>query len=203
MSYKYPETCLVIFAKAPVPGKVKTRLIPALGEEGACQLYKHMLTTIVARLAEASLCSIRLYCHPDTTHEVFTYLAKQYGVVLCTQEGGDLGERMLVACRQTLTQHAKVIAIGSDCPGYSKSYLDKAINALNEMDVVVGPAYDGGYVLLGMKEAEPLIFSQVEWGTETVLGKTLINLQNKNLSTYLLPSLHDIDVPDDLIHWPD
>ena len=200
MSYQYPDTCLVIFAKAPIPGKVKTRLIPALGIEGACQLYEEMAHNIIVKLAESKICQVNVYSHLDMTHQFFKDLEIRNALKIYSQQGNNLGERMFQAIKSTLINFSKVIVIGADCPEYSADYLENAIHALDRKDVVIGPATDGGYVLIGMKTAEPHVFARISWGGNTVLDNTVERIVESSLSYELLSPLHDIDVPADLKH---
>ena len=198
MSYKYTDTCLLVFAKAPVPGKVKTRLIPALGEDGACHFYTEMLSQIVERFALSKLCPIHLLCHPDTEHNFIKEISSKLDLQLFPQQGRDLGERMFHASTKALMTYSNVILIGADCPDYSIDYIEKSIDLLEDNDVVIGPAFDGGYVLIGMKRPYKYLFNDIEWSTGTVLQTTMIRIKENNLSCALLPPLNDIDRPEDL-----
>lgn len=200
MSYQYSDTCLIIFAKAPIIGKVKTRLIPALGAEGACQLYEEMARKIIVNLSESKICQAKVYSHLDITHQFFKDLEISNALKVYPQHGNDLGERMFQAVKSRLIKFSKVIVIGTDCPDYSADYIESAIHVLDKKDVVIGPATDGGYVLIGMKTPEPHVFTQIKWGQNTVLEKTLERLIEKSLTYQLLSPLHDIDVPADLKH---
>ena len=200
MSYQYPDTCLVIFAKAPIIGKVKTRLIPALGAEGACEFYQEMAHNIIVNLAESEICQVKIYSHLDSTHQFFKDLEISNALKVYPQHGNNLGERMFQAIKNSLINFSKVIVIGTDCPEYSAYYLESAIQALDRKDVVIGPATDGGYVLIGMKTAEPHVFARINWGGKTVLDNTVERIVESSLSYELLSPLHDIDVPADLKH---
>jgi len=198
MACQHPDTCLVIFAKSPLPGKVKTRLIPVLGKEGACQLYKSMAQKIITNLSSANVCHVHLYIHPVINHGFFKDLQKANELTMFQQEGKDLGDRMSHAIDVSLKDHAKVIIIGTDCPEYSADYIEQAIYGLDDKDVVIGPAKDGGYVLIGMKQPHSHLFTQIDWGKSTVLDKTLKKIDEISLHYQLLQALHDIDVPADL-----
>ncbi len=198
MSHRYPDTALLVFAKAPEPGKVKTRLIPLLGKVAASEFYSKMASDIISRLAESKLCPMILYCHPDTTHLFFEQHAKKFNLKLRSQQGMNLGERMFHAVKWALDSSSKVIIIGTDCPSYSAHYIEEAVNQLDKYAVVVGPATDGGYVLIGMKQAHHQLFSDIEWGTNTVLQATVTKIKENKLSYFLLSPLNDIDEPGDL-----
>lgn len=198
MSYRYPDTVLLIFAKAPVPGRVKTRLIPFLGKEGACELYTHMATDIISRLSASFLCPVHLYCQPDPSHIFFREHARRQYIEVGSQTGSDPGARMHNAIAHGLKKYQKAIVIGTDCPDYSAEYVEEAIKQLDVIDVVVGPAYDGGFVLIGMKKVYASIFHKVEWGGKNVLQTTRRNIATQKLTSNLLPPLHDVDTVEDL-----
>lgn len=200
MMYQYPDACLVIFAKAPVAGKVKTRLIPALGAEGACQLYQRMANSIIVSLVNSAVCQVNVFAYPDVKHAFFKDLKNSNVLKINSQYGNDLGDRMLQAITNTHKKFLKVILIGTDCPDYSAAYIESAIKALDNNDVVIGPATDGGYVLIGTKTPEAHIFSHINWGENTVLNETIQRIREASLTYQLLPPLHDIDIPSDLKH---
>lgn len=195
----YPETKLIVFARTPETGRVKTRLIPVLGETGATEFYRRMLQHTINSLAKARLCNMRIDCLPDTQHGVFTDLQQRHKLELYRQMGESLGERMANSLRSALSQYQQAIIIGTDVPSLTPAYIRQAIEALSgDVDVVLGPAQDGGYVLIGMKHYDKALFKGVDWGTEQVLQQTLDRAQNQNLQVHLLPALWDVDEPTDL-----
>ena len=198
MNFQYPDTVLLIFAKAPEPGKVKTRLISVLGKEAACEFYSKMASDIISRLTDSMLCPIVLYCYPDTNHIFFKKHEQKFNLELKRQEGIDLGERMFHSIKTALDYSTKAIIIGTDCPSYSEQYIEEAVNQLDKFDVVLGPATDGGYVLIGMKEPHHQLFNDIKWSTNTVLQSTVTKIKENKLSYYLLSPLNDIDEPGDL-----
>jgi hypothetical protein len=199
---RFPRARILILAKAPVPGACKTRLIPALGAEGAARLAEELLTTTVARVCDAGLAPVELWCAPDTRHPVFRRLAERFEVPLHTQRGGDLGERMSMAMSAALANADRAILIGTDCPGLDARYLDAALTALNKAPVVLGPADDGGYVLLGARRdavsALHRLFAAMPWGSDAVAARTRKRLRVAGMDWTELPTLADIDRPEDL-----
>jgi rSAM/selenodomain-associated transferase 1 len=190
---------LILFAKAPVVGKVKTRLIPALGEEGALRLYQKLLAHQISLIKEYAGAVSELHVTSDPSHPEFNNF---HGNILM-QLGTDLGERMHHALEHSFSTYNSTVLIGSDCPGIDKAYLDSAFSALDEgFDAVLGPAVDGGYVLIGLRsgvaERSAELFRNVSWGTDTVLEQTRSLLQSNHLLWKELPVMQDIDEPSDL-----
>lgn len=191
---------LIIFAKAPVKGKVKTRLQKNLSQTKALKLYKEFLLQAVSIAEKVKDCKKIIACYPDENHPYFKTLAKRFGFYLIKQYGKDLGERMESAFTELLNDgYKKVIIIGCDSPSLPKEYIDDAFIALDKKSLVVGPSCDGGYYLIGVKGAAPPIFKNMKWGTKDVLKETLKRMPKKQLfSIYLLPFWYDIDTIEDL-----
>jgi len=190
---KNPEPLIQIFCKAPVLGKVKTRLIQKLGRRGALDLYLQMFERLIAELS-ASGFNTELWISPDKDHAFF----EPYAFARFQQAGPDLGGRMSTALRDGLTRHESVILVGTDLPLIDRSYIEQAVGALQTHDVVLGPAEDGGYGLVGVKAETPDMFSDIDWGTESVLSQTCARLNRDGLDFGLLPLIWDVDRPDDL-----
>lgn len=190
---------LKIFSKAPVPGAVKTRLIPALGAAGAARLQRWLTRRTVALACAAGYARVELWCAPDSRHPFFKELARTYPVVLRDQRGSDLGERMLNALAHDAGAGAGVV-VGTDCPDLSTAMLRTARQALegDGAAVVLGPAMDGGYVLIGMHEVLPALFSEMPWGGDAVLSLTRRRLRALGVATVELPPVRDLDRPEDL-----
>ncbi|MEO6697527.1 MAG: TIGR04282 family arsenosugar biosynthesis glycosyltransferase, partial [Gammaproteobacteria bacterium] len=145
---------IMVFAKAPVAGTVKTRLIPALGAHGAAALHTTLTRHSIATAVNAPLCPVELWCSPDAHHPFFAQCQKDFGVTLQQQQGNNLGERMAQAFDTVLQQHPYAVVIGTDCPTLTTQDLRAALNALHEgFDAVIGPAEDGGYVLIGLRRS--------------------------------------------------
>ncbi|MGB8856876.1 MAG: TIGR04282 family arsenosugar biosynthesis glycosyltransferase [Burkholderiales bacterium] len=196
---------LLVFAKAPHSGKVKTRLIPTLGPEGAAELYEHMLLHALGEASAADIGPIELWCAPDTQDEFFADCAQQFRLSLHTQQGADLGERMAHALRDALTRARCVILIGSDCPALDAAYLRQAAAALQKNNVVIAPADDGGYALIGVSQAVPDIFDAIDWSTARVMAQTRQKLLAQKITFAELPPLWDVDTAEDLRRlaaWP-
>lgn len=192
---------ILIFAKAPQPGRVKTRLIPALGEEGACALHRRLLRHTVHQLCSAALAPVELWCAPDCDHPVFAELASVYPVALFSQEGGDLGQRMAHAAAQALGRASQVLLVGTDAPTLLPHHLQRALIALDEAEVVMIPAEDGGYVLLGLRDQVPGLFDKMPWGTDRVAELTRSRCADLGLVLTELEELWDIDRPEDLARY--
>lgn len=203
MKQDAPNTTIMVFARAPVPGQVKTRLIPALGETGAAELHARLLDQTLNTVSQLENITIRLYCQPDTQHPLFRQACDRPALSLHPQTGNDLGERMANAVADNLPRYDKVLVIGCDCPAFTPDDLRAAIETLDAQDAVIVPAHDGGYVLLGLKTFSPLIFSDVDWSTDRVFEQTARQLDAAGFRWASLEPKHDIDRPDDLIHCPE
>lgn len=197
----FPDARILIFGKAPEPGRVKTRLIPALGAQGAADLQARLLADTVGRLVKSEVASVELWCSPDTQHAPFPDLADRYGLGLHRQTGGDLGERMLHAATEALGHSSAAILVGTDCPTLDGVYLRRALAALDDHDVALGPAEDGGYVLLGLRQAEPALFSNIPWGTNRVAAITRDRAAALGWDWEELAVLWDLDRPEDLARY--
>ena len=199
MTFKYPASRIAVFAREPVPGKVKTRLIAALGERQALVLHEQMLARIAATINASELAELNLWVTSNPSHEYFLSLCNEMNIFV--QVAGDLGEKMAFTVDHTLvTEAAKsVIIVGTDCPVMDAAYLDSALAALRSgTDVVIGPAEDGGYVLIGMGRPLPQIFADIPWSSDRVLAETVSRLKASQLTYHLLPMLWDVDIPADL-----
>jgi rSAM/selenodomain-associated transferase 1 len=195
-----PDTRLLVFAKAPVEGFVKTRLIPAIGAASATQLQRLMISHAVHMAVKADLGPVELWCYPNTSHEFFRLLAQRFPISLYTQLGAHLGEKMFYAASQALQRAKRVVIIGSDCLQFTPEHLRQAIESIDGQDkrVVLTPAQDGGYVLIGMNHVDRRLFEDIEWGSERVLTQTRQALQQLGWHWQELPGLCDIDVEADL-----
>jgi rSAM/selenodomain-associated transferase 1 len=179
-------TRIVIFAKQPVPGKVKTRLIPALGEDGAARLAAKMLDRTIEEALATGL-QVELCGDPDP--------AGWYrGPAAVSAQGeGDLGARLARAAR-----HPPVLLIGSDCPELDRDRLTAAAEALAAHDAILHPATDGGYVLLGLARFDPSIFADIPWSSSAVCAETLARLDALGWRVEVRGTLSDVDEPADL-----
>ncbi len=198
------EGALLIFAKAPLPGQAKTRLIPALGEKGAAGLQQYLLNSTLATVGSQPCGVFQLWCTPDTGHPAFIDGAARYPLQLYQQQGDDLGARMAHAFECALAEYSWALIIGTDCPGLTTDDLLHSAELLRQgADAVLGPAADGGYYLLGLRRFEPSLFNDMVWGGDGVLAETRRRLQQLGMNTRLLEVKHDLDRPEDLRHFPD
>ena len=194
---------LIVFTRYPEVNRTKTRLIPLLGAEGAANLQRQMTEhTIsqVAQLSASTIVSSEVRFAGGNLQLMQTWLGAN---LLYTPQGeGDLGERMMRSLNESFDSGAKkVIIIGTDCPDIDSELLQTAFERLNEFDLVLGPAIDGGYYLIGLRRFAPELFSNIDWGTSQVFQQTIDIAQILKLSSFYLPPLADIDRPEDLKIW--
>lgn len=188
-----------IFAKAPQPGMAKTRLIASLGEQGAATLHRRLVERTFTTVRAAQVGGVELWCSPSAEHEFFVSLACGTGCVLRRQCDADLGTRMSEALRAMLGDMQHAIIVGTDCPTLAAEDLRRAERSLAEgWDVVLGPAEDGGYYLVGLRRPEPRLFEGIEWGSERVLEQTRTRLRALRLRWQETALRWDIDRPADL-----
>ncbi len=190
-------TRIVIFAKAPVPGKVKTRLVSALGEQGAALLAQQMLADTIDRALAAGLANCELCATPHPADLQWTGHLPT-GVRLTDQGEGDLGQRLAAAATRVLNGGERVLLIGTDCPELGSARLNEAAAALDRHDAVIIPATDGGYVLLGLSRTDPSLFADIAWSTDTVAETTIARIGRLGWSLSIGEPLSDIDEPSDL-----
>lgn len=190
-------TRIVIFAKAPVPGRVKTRLIPALGEAGATRLAQRMLADTVAHAMAAGLATPELCAtpHPDDPSWA-GHLPT--GVRLSGQGSGDLGRRLAAAAKRVIDSGERILLIGADCPELDGKRLGQAAAQLDRHNAIIHPARDGGYVLLGLARTDPSIFDDIAWSTNAVAATTIARIKALGWSLFVGDTLRDIDEPADL-----
>ena len=193
---------IVVIAKAPVAGFAKTRLIPALGAEGAALLAKKMLQHTVDTALASKLGSVEVCATPDPTDPVWQSLALPNQLSWSAQGDGDLGERMARAAAHTTRNGETVLLIGTDCPAIDVSTLREAARSLHQHNACLIPTFDGGYALLGLKKFDAKLFDNMPWSTSTVAQETLKRMQQFGWQVSVLPTLHDIDEPTDLQHLP-
>ena len=193
----------MVFARAPVAGQCKTRLIPALGAHGAADLHAMLVRRALASACAVAHAAVELWCTPDATHAFFAACACDFPVTLREQGEGDLGKRMRGAFEQALRRHRRAVLIGSDIPGLDTAYLDTAASALQHSPAVFGPAEDGGYVLVALsRSAPPLLqeqlFEGIDWGGPEVMAQTRERLAQAGVRALELATLWDLDRPEDL-----
>jgi len=186
---------VAVLARAPVPGEAKTRLIPRLGADGAARLQA-VLTARALQRARDSGAEIVLWVAGDV--QSLAPLAQRHGAALCAQPPGDLGVRMLAAFEHAHAAGRRCVVIGTDCPAQQPGDLQRAGMLLDDHDVVLQPALDGGYVLIALREPRARLFDDIAWGGATVLAATRQRVQSLSLRCVELPPLPDLDDAQDL-----
>jgi uncharacterized protein len=187
---------IAILAKAPLPGLTKTRLVPALGADGAAALQARFIERTVTTAQSAAIGPVTLWAAPDQHHPAFQTLSALFGVALARQPEGDLGARMLAAIAAA---RGPALVIGTDCPALTAEHLAAAADVLRGgCDAVVIPAEDGGYALIGMRMPHASVFEGVPWGTATVMAETRRRLTRARLVWREPARLWDVDEPADL-----
>ncbi|MGI0116889.1 TIGR04282 family arsenosugar biosynthesis glycosyltransferase [Zooshikella sp. RANM57] len=194
------QQLVILFAKPPQAGAVKTRLIPALGEQGALSVHQRLLDRTLAIMQQLpaslniQLCLAEPIVKPDVMSD---YFFGQWPV--CLQQGDNLGERLANAFKSNFAWADQIVIIGSDCPVLTADYILQAFTALTKKnDVVIGPAEDGGYVLIGLSRFIQALFLNMPWSTPQLFNETITQLNNQQVSYHLLTELWDVDVPADV-----
>lgn len=187
------SNALIIFVRNPERGKVKTRLAATLGEDKALKIYRELLRHTLQITKNAKVEKYVFYAGAIPQNDAW----KENGFHQLLQKEADLGEKMQQAFETVLKQHSKAVIIGSDCPELTEEIIQDAFAALENHDVTIGPANDGGYYLLGMKKIFSEFFRNKRWSTEEVYAKTLKDFSALHLSYYELPALIDIDTEED------
>jgi rSAM/selenodomain-associated transferase 1 len=187
---------IAVFARAPIAGQAKTRLIPRLGAAGAARLQRQLIERSLARARDVRGACVTLWTTVDDADTRALAAAARATVRL--QRGDDLGARMSNAFAETLDGNRPMLLIGTDCPAQTAADLEAAAAALQEADAVIQPAEDGGYVLIGMKRFHPALFEQVAWGSATVLATTRARAGDRRLRLAELPMCWDLDRGEDL-----
>ncbi len=202
------QDLVILFTRYPHPGRCKTRLIPELGQKGAAlihrQLVTHTLKTLNVFFTWKNSTEFIIYHDSGSRRKMEDWLGVDY--LYKEQRGNDLGQRMADALLYALGKQQNCILLGSDCPNITAPILSKALQALKQKDMVLGPAHDGGYYLIGVSnrikaDACCQLFKEIPWGGDTVFTKTLERAKNLGLATHILKKLHDIDCAEDLKHF--
>lgn len=193
------DTSLIMFAKEPVPGKVKTRLIPHMSPQKAAELYKAFIVDTVADLTKLKVQALTIAYTPASHTTAFHELVGQL-IPLFPQRGETLGERLKNAFQDSFCKEIKrVVIIGTDSPTLPTPYIKEAFYALRNVPIVIGPTFDGGYYLIGLSQFTGEIFDGIAWGAATVFCQTIERIKKLNLEFHLLPPWYDIDTPSDLL----
>lgn len=189
------ENLLIIFAKKPELGKVKTRLAATIGDEKALEIYLKLLQHTYKEAYKVKADKAVFYSDKVHDFDMLDYFKFPKAV----QSGSDLGEKMKNAFSLGFRRaYEKVVLIGSDCPTVTDEIIENAFRALDNHDAVLGPAEDGGYYLVGIKEPNNELFENKLWSTSDVLLDTVLDLKKQNKSYHLLQTLNDVDVEADL-----
>lgn len=188
---------IIVFAKAPQAGRVKTRLVSTLGEAGAARLHARLVERTLRVALSAGCGPVELHGAP-ASHSVLRALARRHGIGLRAQSDGDVGKRMFEALRAGLRKHRRTVLIGSDCPAMTAADLRRAARLLRSCDAVFSPAEDGGYPLIGLARNSPSLFEGVDWGTSTVMAQTRERLARLGWRWREVRTLWDVDRPADL-----
>lgn len=189
---------VLLFARAPVPGRAKTRLMPELGADGAARLHAELVLATCERICRTPVGPVELWLDGKDPQGFFPFLQANFGVELHVQQGLDLGARMAHAARHALERAERVLLVGSDCPDLDAAYLRSAVALLEDgNEAVLGPAEDGGYVLLGLSRFIPELFRDMPWGTGAVCGESRERLRAAGHQYALLEPLFDVDRPED------
>jgi rSAM/selenodomain-associated transferase 1 len=193
------DRCILFFVRNPERGEVKTRLAATLGQNVARDLYRCFILDMLSALQRAGFPVIICYYPEDALDHLKGIVGEGY--VFKSQHGADLGERMARSITDAFAQgFDRAIVIGSDIPDLPGAFIQESFAALETYDSVIGPAFDGGYYLIGFRQESflPEAFKGIEWGTNTVLTQTLGILRDHQRTAYLLPPLRDIDTLEDL-----
>ncbi len=189
---------LGVFVKAPVPGRVKTRLAIEVGVQRAAEIYRELGRRVVSACAGPGHDTVVWFAPAEARSAVREWLKGLSVAAFRAQFSGPLGVRLAEAFRQHFDDGARrVILIGSDCPGVDAVLVSSALAMLDEHDLVLGPAHDGGYYLVGLRAPAPQLFQGIAWSTEAVMEQTLARARQLGLGSALLPTLRDVDTASD------
>ncbi len=191
---------LLIFVKYPEPGKVKTRLAENIGSENAATLYREMAESIIYELSKPTDFKKIIFFDPPQRKDDMIRWLKFGGFSFMPQEGKSLGERMSNAFNHAFSIGAakKAVIVGTDCPQITMQTIAKAFDKLETSEAVLGPSYDGGYYLLGLRRLMPDVFHDIDWSTNLVFDQTMKKLRNSGIRPECLEMLRDVDTVEDL-----
>jgi len=198
------SSCIVLFIKTPIKGRVKTRLADDIGSVHALNIYKCFIDDIINAAAQTGFELKIFFDPPDSKSLIKKWLKQEFDYQV--QTGSDLGEKMSAAFQTVFSaKFNRAVLIGSDIPDLPESHIRDAINRLKTHDAVIGPATDGGYYLIGFRSDTflPDIFKDISWSTDTVYAKTLRNLEKCGLTVHILPQWRDVDTYADLVALAD
>jgi len=203
-SMKLDDRCLLFFVKYPEKGKVKSRLAAVIGDDSAAGVYKNLVAQMLSTVKEGSFPLYICFFPKNAQKPIKNWLGREYRYI--PQNGKDLGERMRNGFIDGFAMgYKRVVLIGSDIPDLPMKSIEEAFKSLKEMDAVIGPAYDGGYYLIGFKDKtfSPQVFEGIAWETKNVFDETMKKLKRFRRTVHTLPYQRDIDTVDDLKHLKD
>lgn len=193
------KTALLVFTRTPDPGSVKTRLLSVMDAQRAVTIQVDLLQRTLETASASTADNIELWCTPTTQHPVLLELEDRFSLTLRPQAGAGLGERMCFAMEQALQVYRHAALVGSDCMDLAEADIDLALEQLAAgTDVVLGPALDGGYYLVGLSRLYRELFAGIKWGTDRVLEETRERVAQSGLKLHELPVRRDLDRPEDL-----
>jgi len=203
-SMKLDDRCLLFFVKYPEKGKVKSRLAAVIGDDSAAGVYKNLVAQMLSTVKEGSFPLYICFFPKNAQKPIKNWLGREYRYI--PQNGKDLGERMRNGFIDGFAMgYKRVVLIGSDIPDLPMKSIEEAFKSLKEMDAVIGPAYDGGYYLIGFKDKtfSPQVFEGIAWETKNVFDETMKKLKRFRRTVHTLPYQRDIDTVEDLKHLKD
>ena len=194
MDYQYPNAVIQVFCKAPIAGHVKTRLMPELTAIQAAEVHQKLTRRTLELLTSSRLCPIQLCCTPSISHPFFIEMSQIYSLITSLQSSGDLGERMYHSFNSCLGTFKHALLIGCDCVSLTQKDLANALKTLTtDHNMVLAPAEDGGYCLIGMNSPQENIFTDIYWGTSKVLKQTRAKIKTSGLNCLELRTQWDVD----------
>jgi len=200
MKNKNSKNAIIIFQKNLIPGMVKTRLAATVGNQQAMEIYRELVAFTHMQAIDVADADVWIF-FSESLEELEEKVQKHITAMM-VQEGSDLGKRMHNAFETIFGMgYAQAVLIGTDCPEISPEIIETALSSLNKNEVVIGPALDGGYYLIGMKKVHQNLFEQMPWSTENVLPLTLQKIKQHNLSFGLLTALSDVDTEEDWLNF--
>jgi len=198
-NYVFPRSRLLLFAKAPQSGAVKTRLIPHIGAAAACRLHQHLILKLLQRYCDAAVAPLEIWYSGDDRDGFFQPCAEQFGVKLQQQQGEDLGQRMAHAFAETLKQADAVTIVGADCISLQARHVSDALALVSRRDcLALHPAEDGGYVSISMGRLHRGVFSDIDWGSDNVYAQTRARAEALSVPLVQLDMMWDLDRYEDL-----
>jgi len=192
------DTVLMLFCKAPEINTVKTRLQTQLSAQQALAAHLELTQLSLVRACQIPNCAVQLHCTPSLEHAFFRDCAQRFPISLVIQQGEDIGERMANALATALLKYPYAVVMGCDCPSLTHQQISQAFEILKTgYDVVIAPAEDGGYVLLGLSSPQPCLFDAMRWSQVEVMAETRLRIQQAQLRAFELPVQWDVDRPED------